>query len=180
VCGRQIVGKPNRVIIEGAKMTTCATCAKLGSGYWKPEAVSFGQPAEKLTKRVASVGSFRREIPVRGPEDLEVTEEYASPVRQARERLGLSQEDLGKRIGEKVSVIRKVESGKMVPDHELAGKLEHVLRVRLLVPVVKPETPLPVIAPSKGVTLGEIVHLKNGRRRRPKNEGNHSQSERPV
>ncbi|MCW4020899.1 MAG: multiprotein bridging factor aMBF1 [Candidatus Bathyarchaeota archaeon] len=170
VCGRPIIGKPHRVIIEGVKMLTCGRCAELGSGYWEPEPKSFRRP-EGFRTAVSIPVRRKRTIDV--SEDLVVTEGFGSIVRQARVELGLSHEDLGRKIGEKVSVLRKVESGKMTPDHRLAGKLEHALEVKLLVPFVVPKVSRPASPASKGVTLGEIVRLKD-RRRHPENEGDHS------
>jgi len=176
VCGRQIYGKPHRVIIEGAKMTTCAKCAELGSGYWEPEL-----KRQKSLTRITSGRSFPPRVSVRKrassvPENLVVTENFGSIVRKARERLGLSHEDLGRKIKEKVSVIRKIETEKIVPDRRVANKLEHALGIKLLVPLVEPKVP-PIFAPAtRGVTLGEIVYLKKEKRRHRKNESNNSQS----
>jgi putative transcription factor len=72
----------------------------------------------------------------------------------------LSHEDLGRKIGEKVSVLRKIESGKMTPDHRLAEKLQHALKIKLLVPPSEPKVPLTALPQPREVTLGEVVLLK--------------------
>jgi len=36
VCGREIRGQPFRRIIEGARMTVCAQCARFGTADWTP------------------------------------------------------------------------------------------------------------------------------------------------
>jgi len=69
-------------------------------------------------------------------EELELKEDYYKVIKQAREKLGLSQEALGRKINEKPSVIKLLESGKLKPDNMLARKLEHFLKVQLLVPAV--------------------------------------------
>ncbi|MEM2111571.1 MAG: multiprotein bridging factor aMBF1 [Candidatus Bathyarchaeia archaeon] len=160
VCGYQIAGKPQRVIIEGAKMITCEKCAKLGSTHWEPERAS----TKKETKLVARNTLLRRKTFLNPPENLEIVEGFGSSLRQAREKLGLSYEDLGRKISEKVSVIKKIESEKIVPDQKLAAKLENILRVKLFVPAVETEAMLKVPPPTAGVTVGEIIHLKNGKR----------------
>ena len=63
---------------------------------------------------------------------LELVENFDLIIRNAIKNLQLSHEDLGKKIMEKVSVIKKIESGKMRPNNELATKLEHILKVKLL------------------------------------------------
>jgi putative transcription factor len=72
-------------------------------------------------------------------EELELKEDYYKVIKQAREKLGLSQEALGRKINEKPSVIKLLESGKLKPDNMLARKLEHALKVQLLVPAVEEE-----------------------------------------
>jgi putative transcription factor len=67
---------------------------------------------------------------------------------------------LGTRIGEKVSVLRRIESGKMTPDLMLAEKLEHALKIKLLVPSSEPKTPSIALSQPHEITLGELVHLK--------------------
>jgi len=67
----------------------------------------------------------------------ELVEDFYLKIRQAREELGFTHEALGKRINEKVSLLRKVETGKMIPDNRLAAILEHALKVKLIVPTKK-------------------------------------------
>ncbi len=107
-------------------------------------------------------------IPARAPpptvsENLELVEDYTSLVRQEREKLGLAHEDLGKKIGEKVSVLQKIESGKMTPDIKLAQKLEHALKVKLLVPPKGEQIPSTSLATPYEVTLGDVVQLKKNK-----------------
>ena len=174
VCGREIIGSPHRVIIEGAKLTTCAECAKLGSSEWKPEPKRL-----KILPKTRSARQFRlRQAKERSRdirEDLTIIENFGSIIKKARQRSGLSQEDLGRKISEKVSVIRKIEGEKMMPNERLARKLEHALGVKLLVPLVEPEVFTPSPKVNRGITLGEIAYLKNSKRRQLRNEGNNSQ-----
>ena len=66
--------------------------------------------------------------------ELEIDPDYNVIVKQARERMDLTQEALGRAINEKPSVISHVESKKLKPDPILARKLMHHLRVNLLIP----------------------------------------------
>jgi putative transcription factor len=65
---------------------------------------------------------------------MELTNEYSRLIKNARELRGLSQEELGKKINEKTSVISHLETGSMKPDDALARKLEHFLKIQLFVP----------------------------------------------
>lgn len=80
-------------------------------------------------RRPTSITSPGREI---SPE-LEVNPDYPSIVKHAREKLGLTHEQLGRMTNVKPSVISHVETGKMKPDLILARTLMHHLKVNLLV-----------------------------------------------
>jgi len=157
VCGRRIIGKPNRAIIEGAKMIVCSECAKLGSGHWeaKPQ-----RRAKRIAKPQPKLSILRKKQRPTVTEALELVGDFGPRVRRAREGLGLSHEDLGRKIGEKVSVLRKIESDKMAPDLMLAEKLEHALKIRLLVPPSEPKAPSVALSHPREITLGEVVRLK--------------------
>jgi putative transcription factor len=91
---------------------------------------------------------------------LELVRDFGQRVRQARRGVELSQEDLGKKIREKVSVIRKVERGKMVPDMVLAEKLEHTLKIKLRVPSSEPKVQPVSSSKPLGTTLGDLIQFK--------------------
>ncbi|MEM2913553.1 MAG: multiprotein bridging factor aMBF1 [Candidatus Bathyarchaeia archaeon] len=185
VCGRKIIGEPKRVIIEGAKMTTCSECAKLGSGFWEPEPPRAGQrpPQGGKVKTAAVEGAgtqYRKAsggaVAASSFEDVEVIQGFGQLIKQARERMGLTPEDLGKRIGEKESVIKKVEGGKIVPDVRLATKLEHALKIKLLTKTSEPKIEEAALTEKtrKELTLGEIVRLRRAEGRNLEDEGDNS------
>jgi putative transcription factor len=90
---------------------------------------------------------------------LEVVEDFSNRIRKAREKIGLTQEDLARRVKEKLSIIQKIESGKITPDMKLCRELEHSLRISLLAPRV--EAPISTtLSPSLGLTLGDVVKMK--------------------
>lgn len=138
-------------------MTVCGGCAGLGSVYWKAP-----PPAKRIIKRGVRLPPkipIKKQQPVIA-QTLELVEDFNLRVRQAREKLGLSHEDLGRMIGEKVSVLRKIESGKMLPDNKLASKLEHALKTKLLVPFSEPKLPPADLSLPREATLGEVARLK--------------------
>jgi putative transcription factor len=91
--------------------------------------------------------------------ELEVVENFSQLVRKYRMKLGLSQEDLAKRVKEKLSVIQKIETSKMAPDSRLCRELEHELKVKLLVPRSE-STEVPKSATPTEITLGDIIRIK--------------------
>jgi uncharacterized protein (TIGR00270 family) len=67
--------------------------------------------------------------------EYDVDPDYNVKIKQTREKLGLSQEDLGKLINEKPSLIKMVESKKLKPDLILTRKFMHQLKINLIVPL---------------------------------------------
>ena len=156
VCGRRIMGPPFKAKIEGANMLVCGECAKLGSVVWEDRT----EPRlKKVARRMAApMLPPRKQPPLSVSDSLELVDSFGSKIRMAREKAGLSHQELGKRISEKVSVLRKIESGKMAPDNLLAEKLEHALRLKLLVPVSEPKVPITALASRPVVpTLGDML-----------------------
>jgi putative transcription factor len=93
-----------------------------------------------------------------------MVEGYDSKIRQVREKLGLSHEELGKKINEKSSVLRKLETGKMTPNNMLVTKLEHALKIKLLAPIPEEKVSPAPKSPSRELTLGDLIQLgKKGR-----------------
>jgi putative transcription factor len=128
VCGSPLPPTPNRVEIDGAVMVVCANCARLG----KP----VGAPPGTLRRRPGQTRAVPRPVsqpPAQTEYDLDP--EYNVRIRQAREKMGLSQEQLGKLINEKPSVIRMVETRKLMPDGTLTRKFMHELKIDLMVPL---------------------------------------------
>jgi putative transcription factor len=160
VCGGKIRGTPYKAVIEGAKLTVCSECVKLGSIFWE----SKSEPRlKKVAKRLPQPMYAAKKKPIKLGETLEVVEDFGLRVKRARENLGLSQEDLGRKLNEKVSVLRKIESGKMTPDHRLAEKLEHALKIKLLVPFTEPRVSAKIVSRPPEVTLGDIINVKKGK-----------------
>jgi putative transcription factor len=146
ICGKKLIENPIKTKIESSIMLTCNECAKFGKIQREP-------PKAKPRR------SIKRVQRIREPSE-EVVEDYNTIIREAREKKGLSREQLGERLYEKASVINRIESGKMVPDIKLARKLERTLNIKLI------EKQDDIIAEdrssssSKGATIGDIARIK--------------------
>lgn len=140
-------------------MLVCRSCQKLGTPYQE-------DPPIQKPRSNPAVGVVRLpRLPARRPaelpkeiEDLDVAENFSDLVRAKRMKLGWSQEDLAKKVKEKLSVIQKIETGKITPDTQLCRQLQHELKVKLLVP--RKEAPSPKTRAPTEVTLGDIVKIK--------------------
>lgn len=156
ICGKKIRGEPRRAIIDGVKLIVCSECAKLSSSRRSVELRPALRKRPLLKRPLLKHRRRKREI----FEELKLVEDYGPQVRRAREKFGFSHEDLGRKIGERVSVLQKVEMNKMVPDQRLARKLEHFLRIKLLVkPSIQIVEGKPLQKPRE-LTLGDIVSIR--------------------
>ncbi len=157
VCGRKIHGTPLNAEIEGARLTVCAECSKHGRILTKEE-VRIRAETSSTKPRPITVIPARKKPEAKVEMTQEVVEGYHVKIRQAREKLGLSHGELGKKINEKESVLRKLETGKMEPNDMLVTKLEHTLKIKLLTPIVKEEKPqeAPKVLPRE-LTLGDLI-----------------------
>ncbi len=152
--------------MEGATLIVCQQCSSLGKelpGFpeRKPRSARSGPvpshtrtPIESLPKAV---------------EESDLVEDYPEIVKEGREKLGLSQMDLAFKAKEKVTVIQKIELGKILPTMRLTKELEHLLRVKLLAPRSELEvSTVPVRqAGPRELTLGDIALVRH---REPENK----------
>lgn len=168
ICGREIVGKPGRTLVEGARLIVCQQCSSIGTRLPGFPERSPGRPSSGIGMgRRPIMSSSRTHAPIeklpKAVEESELIEEYPIAIKDARAKLGLSQQDLAVKAKEKVTVIQKIEIGKMMPTMRLAKELEHILRVRLLVPKDELDIPaLPrrqIVAPEP--TLGDIALVRH-------------------
>ena len=171
ICGSSIPGQPLVVEVEGAALALCPNCARRYASA-KGVKIVGGQPQQGQVRVYRSTGrSGSTTRIVRQPQGridrLEVVEDYAQLIRSARESLGMSREALAKVLGVKESIVRRIEDGQLVPDIELARRIERVLGVRL----VREAEEAPY-EPVKGgrfeLTLGDVVTI---RRRKKGEEG---------
>jgi len=159
VCGSKIHGSPIRAVIEGAKLTVCIECSKHGR-VMREEEIEFRRRTPKKPLMSTPFIQKKKSAQSKVAITQEVVEGYNSKIRQAREKLGLSHEELGKKINEKASVLSKLETGKMSPNNLLVTKLEHALKIKLLVPIeeekISQEFPK---SANKETTLGDLIRL---------------------
>lgn len=171
VCGEPIEGEPVIVEIDGAVLTLCQRCARKYVGV-KGVKVIRGPTQIQAPQGVAVVKQeskrgtvFRVRRTSINVDKYEVVENYAELVREARESLGMSRDMLAKVVGIKESVLKKIEDGQLIPDIELAKKLEKVLGVSLI--RESEDVDIEVKSPSsKSLTIGDIITIRESKRKR--------------
>jgi len=139
----EICGKDTnlvKAIIEGTELNVCSNCSKFGS----------------VIKIAPKFVPKPKKIVVEQPEE-ELVENYGEIIKNARERLGLKQEELALRLNEKHTLIHKWECNELKPTIETAKKLEKFLGIKLMQVYKKGE--LEKHKSSGGLTIGDLVKI---------------------
>ncbi|MBI2076045.1 MAG: TIGR00270 family protein [Candidatus Aenigmarchaeota archaeon] len=139
LCGRNAVRK---AVVEEALLNVCSDC------------VRYGTEVREVEKPV-------KEKPV-SLEDVSLDPSFATIIKSRRESLGFDREELAKKIGEKVSVISRVEKG-MHPTVHLTKKLEKALKIKLLGYEFREQR---LVASKTGeLTLGDVAEVRVRKKR---------------
>ncbi|HIC99240.1 MAG TPA: TIGR00270 family protein [Pyrodictiaceae archaeon] len=113
--------------------------------------ITTGSRTTQIRKRSSRLGVY---------EKFEVVPDYAERVKRARERLGWTQRMLAQKAKVSENVIKRIEAGTLTPSIDLAKRLEKILGIKLLEPVVEEEEGY---SGEKGrfyLTLGDIAEIK--------------------
>ncbi|MEW6063443.1 MAG: multiprotein bridging factor aMBF1 [Nanoarchaeota archaeon] len=145
LCGKETILYD--AIVEGSLVKVCSECARYGK-------VVVVEP-----KRVEEVERIRVRLPEENVEEY-VVEDYAKRIKEARENLKLTQEELAKKIHEKESVIHKLEAGTLTPNLELAKKLEIVLKIKLIEGYKGDYSRGKLDFKNTALTIGDLLELK--------------------
>lgn len=114
----ELCGKQRELVlalVENSEMKVCSDCAKFGKVLREIKEV------EKEEKKVDE------EEFVEG-----IVEDYSKLIKDKREKMGLKQEELAKKLNLKESIIHKIEIGDLEPSIELSKRLENFLRIKLI------------------------------------------------
>ncbi|WP_458453719.1 multiprotein bridging factor aMBF1 [Methanobrevibacter sp.] len=162
ICGKPVPeNNPIRAKIEGSVMVVCKECSKLGTIQKAPAKPKFVKQTNKNRNNNKRPTTTRNRPYSRNEEPSEeLIEDFSFEVRKARESKDWSREELGKRINERVSVISRIETGKMTPDVKLTKKLEKALNIKLLEKVDNIDLNQFINTSSGERTLGNVMKIK--------------------
>ena len=117
----EICGKVTRKIfiteIEGIALRVCEECSKSGR--------ILNIVEERKTIK------DKQKLKMEFEEEYELVENYGKLIAEARKKMNLSIEELAKKIGEKESLIRKIEREEIRPSDKVIEKLEKFLKIKL-------------------------------------------------
>lgn len=137
--------------VEGTTLSVCPACAKFGKTHQSPKSRFKGKRKGPMFR---AKKDKKREV-------LLIKTNYADLVRDAREKMGLKQEEFAKKVNEKVSIIQQMENSRFRPSIRLAKKLESILKIKL---IEKDEAAkdLPMMKKSNagGLTIGDMIKFK--------------------
>lgn len=141
MCGSS--GDLKKTKVEGTTLKLCENCQEVG------DVVEESTPSRK--KRTSST-------PSPGVQE-EVVPDFDERVKRAREENDMTVSDLADRLKEKNSVVKRVESGSLTPDRDLARKFESELGIVLY--EKPPEEPSASTTEDSGeTTIGDVADVR--------------------
>lgn len=169
LCGKQIIrGEAKYIYVDGAYLRVCIDCFNKSRGKQIPrdniERRVISRTVEK--KPGEGLSTYRKQGESGLGEEYEVVEDYAARIREARERVGWSQEALASRLKISVGLIKRIETGRLKPGIELARRIEMVLGIKLIEPVVDEEIEHRVSKTDDSLTIGDIIRFDKDKRKK--------------
>ncbi len=156
------------VVYKGSRGFACEECIekygliRVRKGSVPPRKKSSHQvihrnkPITKVVKKRGLGSLFSGDIE-------ELVEDYGVLIKRAREGMGLTQEQLAKRLGIKLSYLKKIENNLIPPSIDLARRIEKALNIKIIKRVEEEYYPLE--SPEEdvsGVTLGDLLKRVDG------------------
>src|SRR6478736_3446173 len=160
VCGKQIEDR-TKVMIENTVFNVCITCSKRGKPIEaKGGFTSFNKKnnegIKKLTSKYSSttkpltntttkpssrynkIKTIQKNKPppqkkINLTDEFILDPEFPKVIRDARNKKGITHDQLGQKINEKVTLLKKIETGTIKPDETLSKKLEKFLGIKLYI-----------------------------------------------
>uniref|UniRef100_A0A7C4H6Z1 TIGR00270 family protein n=1 Tax=Staphylothermus marinus TaxID=2280 RepID=A0A7C4H6Z1_STAMA len=141
ICGRHVEDSNlcRTVTIYNSVLTVCPNCYKKIVGDKQP---AIQQTLKQVVKPTSSEPDrdskwIKTKVSRKILETMyEVVEDYATRIKRAREKMGWNQTVLAQKLRVSENIVKRIESGKLKPSIELARKLEKLLGIVLLEPIV--------------------------------------------
>jgi putative transcription factor len=132
MCGSEIDSEALRAEVEGSVINVCKKCSRYGKIVGRISMASPLGRKEVEKRKDGKTAAAPTPVDQVGETVLVLVADYANKIKSGRERLGLKQEELAKKLNEKDSLLSKIETGTVEPSVKLARKLEHFFDVKLI------------------------------------------------
>lgn len=159
ICGAT-KGEFTKAIIEGSILQVCSRCTRFGAVIETHSKTDEAELEKKSLIKDAGKG-FHFIDPAEN-----ITQEFPSLIKNAREKRKLSHEELANAVAERESVIQKIESGSLTPPVKISRKLEQYLGIKLItqqksIPAIqKTEAQEKINIKDQKLTIGDLLRLK--------------------
>ncbi len=137
LCGRE--GEVAKALVEGTQLNVCQKCGGFGKVLAQPRFT----PKAKVKEKTEIVDAVVNDIGQR--------------LKQAREKLGLTQKDFARRLNERESVVQKIETGHFKPSVGTARKYEQILKLSLVEKQEEVVVEKQKQEKNQGLTLGDFM-----------------------
>ncbi len=149
ICGRE-TDKTYQTYLEGSKIEVCYDCLLRHNL----------KPIESYNV-VLRRNKFNRESK---EESFDIIDNYGEIIRQARDKAGLTQEEMAKRLGISLIKYRQIEHETIIPEKELLEKIEKILNIKLKIEneEEEDEDDFEIVSSTNTneFTLGDIVEIR--------------------
>jgi putative transcription factor len=152
LCGRTCDCKA--ATIDGVMMMLCPDCIKHGEVIQTPKAPSVLQRPLLGRIKKPPVKDIYKDM------TKELVTGWNEIIKKAREKKGLTREELGFKIGERTVTISKIENGDLRPSDKMIEKLEKELGIKLVEEVSGTSASLGVSRSEGRLTLGDFIKSK--------------------
>lgn len=123
MCGKELEKeKLVLALVEGVEMDVCPGCAKFGKIIRRVQKI-IEKPKQLQKPKLSKPRQETIQV---------IVNNYGKLVRERRQRMGLKQEELAKKISEKASIVQKIETEQFRLSIALARRLESFLGLKLV------------------------------------------------
>jgi putative transcription factor len=150
LCGRVCDCKPSTV--DGVSMMLCHDCMKYGQGV-----KASAEPTTFIQKPLLDRIKRSKTKDVYKDMDKELVSGWSDLIKNARQKKGLSREQLGFKIGERTVTIAHIENGDLRPSDKMVEKLEKELGISLIENVSSVPSTSTGSRSGNSLTLGDFI-----------------------
>ncbi len=151
VCGAMNVG--TRQVPTGR--TTVAACKRCADRVG-PKAQGMAPGLAEASRRASTGPAQRAPSGIMRRSERVLTDDFGTQIRRARSAKGWSQDELARRMSEKVNIVKAAESGRR-PTDGVVSKFERVLGISLMVDYDPEEHRRVQSGQDRGFTLGDYL-----------------------